>query len=343
MKVNLSFFPEEADKIISEEDFKEITKNKVLKKTFSKKNKKSDSSSSYVDKRPILEYTKTAFKLFLLLNRHTVLFLLRENSFYITESSECLDEILSTDYKWMQNKDIIRIANGRCCRNVLSSQSKKNPIDKPFDWTVVEFEEKKKSKNTYDTKSGEIKKFHAWALKVSKKVRKDKFTKIIIKKMTGIEEEIIFSDQTNAFYSINNQKNMTIDEINSNYQQQSDNKIDIDDLHFICWYMSKNTSPILETRWFQVMGMSQSGLEQVRNWLFCYYTYDIPDDRLRNHIKIFQKNNPTDYLILKTALKLIEYYERNNYFFFLFHGQKNKFMLKEKLLILKNGNLRLNY
>jgi hypothetical protein len=308
IKINLSFFSEEADAPISEEEFREITKNKSLKRKRSKKKTKNE-----------LLYPKTRLKLWLLLCRHFGLFLLKEFLFYIAESSHCFNEILSVDYKFLQYREIVLTGNGRC-RTELSRQAKERALWTSFDWSVIEFEEK--SNETYDTKSGEIKKFHAWALKVARKVQKDDFMKILAKKMTNTEESITLAKDYTPFYYVETRGETASPE----------RCISLDELHFICWCMAKNRSRVMETRWFQVMGMSRKGLETLRDWLFMYNTYDVPDNSFKALIMDFQIENMKDYMILKTVLKLIEYYKNEQLFHLpLYYAKKQIYALRRLL------------
>lgn len=285
IKINLSFHKDEADKEIPEEIFKEITKDKALKR------KKATGEEQ-------MQYVKTNFKLWLLLNRHFFLYLLKEYLIYTAEVSSCYDEICAMSYKWIRNKEIIRMGNGRC-RNILSSQA--DPY-RPFDWDVIEYE--KKSKVKQDIKSGEIKKFHHWALGKSSKIKKAKFLEILAKKMIGTEKCI----DTSELMGENFYQDLLI-------EGEKQKKITIDELHFICWYMARSKATMIETKWFQVMGMTLHGIACIRNWQFCYYIYDIPDNSLNNEIEEFRNNSMTDYSILKTVILLIDYYrEKHNIF-----------------------------
>ena len=82
----------EADREITEAQWAELTRNKSLKR---KKNGEAE-----------LQFRKTLFKLWLLLLRHFVLFLLKEWLLYIAESSGYFDEICNTTYKWPRGKEL---------------------------------------------------------------------------------------------------------------------------------------------------------------------------------------------------------------------------------------------
>lgn len=311
VRINLSFFPEEADAVIPEAEFQELTKAKSLKRKRSKKKTKDE-----------LVYTKTRFKLWLLLCRHFVLYLLKEFYFYIANSSQCFADILRTDYKFVQYTDIVLVGNGRC-RNIISRQCTQLPLDQPLDWRVVEFEEK--AVDTYDAKSGEIKKFHAWALKVARKVQKDDFMKILAKKMTGVEELIKLPKNYTPFYYVEGKG-----------QASPSQRISDVQLHMICRSMAHRRSRLIQTRWFQVMGMTREGLDKLRNWQFCYYTYEIPDNSLKAMIHEFQAHSMQDYMILKTVVRLVEYYKHEQLFHLPLHCCKQQTYALRRLLTIED-------
>ena len=291
LRVNYSFSREERDAVISEADYVEATKNKAVKKTVSPKKKK---------KNDELIFTKTNFKLWLVLVRHFVLYLFKEFLFYIAESSLCFDDLLSETFKYQQYKTIVPFGNGRC-RNILSRQAKRLALDEEFQWHEIEYEDKQAGR--YDYTCGEIKKFHRWALKSHVKVMKDDFIKILCKKMTSAEKHFSFSHRITTFQFM----------LDDQSQQQAtvlinNNKITEDELLEIAFYMARDRSPIVQTRWFQALGMSRRGLEQLRDWLFEYYTRNVADDSYKEKIIEFQKRSMDDYILLKTVFKLILYY-----------------------------------
>ncbi len=292
IKINAFFAPHEADRQLSEAQFAELTRNKSLKR---KKNGEQE-----------LQYTKTFFILWFLVCRHFVLFLLTEFLLYIAESSGYFDEICATTYKWPRGKEIIRLGCGRC-RLLLSRQTAR---DTPFDWTVIEFEEKttkqqqaaqqaKGEERTYDIKSGEIKKYHHWRLKSASKIKKDDFCKILLKKMTGTEKHVTQAQLDAAVFL------------------DAEGCMSTEEFHFLCWYMSLSKSPVFETRWFQAMGMSLYALTKLRSWQFLYYVYDVPDNSFNEPICEMRARSMRDYLMLKTALRTIEYYRQKQYVYHL--------------------------
>lgn len=224
--------------------------------------------------------------------RHTILAMLREFLFYKAESSGCFDEVLSWNNKWHQYKCIARLGNGKL-REELSRQCALSGTA-PIDWSQIEWIHKK---DEYDIKTGIIMQVHILLLRTAQKVKKDSFENIIMKKMTSIEETIACAIDT-------------AEEMER--ASLPPDGLSLDQLHFLCWYMAGR--PRLETRWFQVMGMTREGLGQVRDWLFCYYIYDIPDNRLKKSIKAFQRRSMTDYIIFKRALRLILLYRRDYLF-----------------------------
>lgn len=302
VKINAFFAPSEADREISEAQWADLTRNKSLKR---KKNGEGE-----------LQFVKTLFKLLLLLLRHFVLFLLKEWLLYIAESSGYFDEICNTTYKWPRGKELIRTGTG-ACRALLSGQTAR---DAPFDWTVIEFEEKSQQQQqagqakrgggggdeegrVYDIKSGEIKKYHHWLLKMASKIKKDDFAKILLKKMTGTEKHVTLAQLEGEFFLAR--------------PGEEARKMTLEEFHFICWYMSLNKSPVLETRCFQWMGMSLYALTKLRSWQFLYYVYDVPDNSFNDPICEMRDRSMRDYLLLKCTLRTIEYYRAKQYVYHL--------------------------
>ena len=286
-----------------------VKKKKVVKKKGGKKKGKrkkggggSDGSSSWdesddsddnndhdsVDGVP---KKKTRFMKWLCECRHFVLFLLKEFLFYMAETTQCFDEVLGLNIKWHQYKDISRIAVGRC-RDEITHQTRMD-CNKLMNWKPIE---EVYRQDGYDVKKGYILISHITLLKTAQKVKKDCFEKILLKKMTSIEETI----------SINRTK--------FNEAMQNSTTCSSEVLHFICWHMANNTGEKMETKWLQVMGMTKKGIEQVRYWLFCYYIYDIPDNRLKKSIIAFQKESMEDYVLLKRVIITILYYKRDYVF-----------------------------
>lgn len=275
--------------------------------------------------------------------RHFVLFILKIMLFYTAETSKCFDQLQAKNYKWVQTKEITRAGVGKCIEEI-SRQCREQPLDAPINWRRIEYIYKK---DDYDQKTGIIMKVHTLLLKTTEKVKKDSFENILMKKMTSTEEEMKMQQQqqqqqdtdgqggkrgrkkgkkrpntgggTDADdpYSISHlpfvKKRRVIDEETGEEEQEG---ITLEEMHKIAWYVAKSGRAIMETKWFQVVGMSRRGVEDLRDWIFCYYEYDIPDNALKSCIADFQRRSMQDYIILKTMLKLIFYY-RHEYIFHL--------------------------
>ncbi len=269
-------------------------KNKKKKKK--KKDDGDDDEDDDDDDDDLDEKDETVFTRWLYKCRHFVLFILKEFLFYTAESSGCFDRILSKNNKWLQHKEIVRAGIGKC-RDDLSWQCKNIAFDQEIDWTRIEYIYKK---DDYDIKTGIIMKVHTLLLKTTEKVKKDSFENILMKKMTSIEKDITFSDDSNS-----HPLSSFIDTVNG------EDHITLDQVHFIAYTMAIKNKPVMETKWFQVVGMTPRGLARLRNWIFCYYDYDIPDNALRKSITAFQQESMNDYIILKTMIKLIIYYRKD--------------------------------
>jgi hypothetical protein len=325
VRVNLSFWPEYADRVMTREEIDtymhpycnpycvlaQRREQKVRKETEKGRGVDAAVSSERVRRvmvawdakeRVKMTYEKTCFKMWLIKCRYYVSSLLKEMLFYIQESNGLVDRYLALDFKWLQYKQIIRLANGQC-RNELSKQAGERPLTEPFDWKVIEFIEKSPDAK-YDIKRGKIMAFHNVALKVAKKVLKRNFIGIVEVKATGIEERILL-DKSRPLEPI-------VLEAPDGGALKAEELLD-----FICYCMGTQESPILQSSLFQVMGMSRAGLQELRQWLLFYYGYDIADDSLKDEIEAFECANPRDYFILKTAFRLIQFHRRREHTFYL--------------------------
>jgi len=335
IRVNLSFWPEHADRVMTREEIDAVmhpycnpyanSEHRRAEKARKEGEKMARASPAVVGaaarrrlaavmeawdakERVKMAYEKTALKMWMIRCRHVVSSLIREHQFYNLECGGCIDQYLSLDYKWVQYKNITRIANGQC-RNELSRQAATLAAHGRFDWSVIEFIEKSPD-GKYDVKRGKIMMFHTAALKVTKKVMKRNFLGILEVKATGIEEKIHLDRATPlaAIYCT---------EAEAAAQGAARTKMSEDELHFMCYCIAMRRNPVVATALFQVMGMTRAGVEAVREWMLDYYTYDIPDDSFKKGLLKFARASIDDYMIMKTALALIALYARTEQLFHL--------------------------
>lgn len=320
VRIHISFWPEYIDQILTRDEIDRMMtpstnpyivaakkREKKLAKETAKKHgaKKMERVMKKFDDKEAakMNYKKTRFKMWLIKCRYFASSLMKEVLFYTHESVRITDEYLRLDVKWIQYKNIIRVANGQC-RNELSRQAREKNMNEAFDWSTIEHIEKTPD-DRYDLKKGIIMLFHTAALKVTKKVMKRNFIGIIEVKSTGMEEKMDITrfDNMSPIYcdkDTPDRKKMTLDE-----------------LHFMCYCMAIDNNPILKTSMFKMMGMSEKGVLTIREWLLDYYIYDRPDDSFKKDIDVFQKHNIQDYVIMKTAFVLIKYYMRTTSIFHL--------------------------
>lgn len=288
---------------------------KKAKKKEKKKDKKGDDDDDEDDDDDFLddddEKDETLLTRNLYKARHTQLCELKEFLFYTAETSGCFDRILSRNNKWCQHKEIVRAGMGRY-RDDISLQCKNLAYDQPIDWTRIEYIYKK---DDYDIKTGIIMNVHTLLLKTTEKVKKDSLENILMKKMTSIEEVIKFGDE---------HKEKDSERHPYTAFMETNGCVTLDELHMIAYGMATGQSPgatettdeepVMKTNLLQVVGMSPRGILRVRDWIFGYYVYDIPDNALKKSIIAFQSESMSDYIILKTMIKLIIYYKRDHIF-----------------------------
>ena len=324
LRVNWSFWPEQADRVLSEAEVYACMppyRNPYLMEETKRQQKAQKEAAKGVSQAAIdkavaalrrkqeqAAYDKTCFKMWMLKCPYFVASLMKEFMINVMEATQCIDEILALDFKWTKYKQIIRIANGQC-RQELATQARRLALGAPFDWAVIEWVEKSPDRK-YDIKSGKIMEFHAMTLKVAKKVMKRNFMGILEVKATGTEERIVF-DRGAAGPRIYREPGGGDDE------GGDDQRPTKEELHFIAWYMAQSDQRVMETRWYQCVGMTAEGLANLREWLFQYYTYDVADDSYKRKLERMQRHKVLDHFIIKTLPKLEAYYRRKEYIFYL--------------------------
>jgi hypothetical protein len=318
VRINLSFWPQYADRVLERAEIDaymhpychpylvlERRRDAKLGKEQAKKrpaNQSDEAEARRVRKamakwdrkeQAKMLYEKTHFKMWLIKCRYFVSSLLKEALFYLHESNGLLDRYLSLDFKWLQYKQITRMANGQC-RLELSTQA--SDPTRPFDWSVIEHIEKSPDVK-YDIKRGKIMVFHNAALKVAKKVLKRNFLGIVEVKATGVEESLALGDRSRPLESVF-----------ARTDEEAAGKPTLEELHFLAYCLALDRpgdGVLLRTSLLQMMGMSRQGVEEVRDWMVRYYAYDKPDDSLKRKIQEFYQACPRDYLVLKTALRMV--------------------------------------
>ena len=322
VRCNLSFWAPQADRVMTEQEVQEhmpphrnpyameLAKREKKRRKEVARGTKTERIEQLLEalrrKQERAGYDKTWWKMLMLKCPYTSSSLVKEFTFWVLESGRCVDELQSLDRRWCEYKEITRIANGQVRQELSRQMGVAGVSAEALDWSVIEHVEKPPDRD-YDIKRGKIMEFHALALRVAKKVMKRDFMGIIEVKATGTEEEPSFQRQALA-------------PVYRQDDQLEDQRPTLDELHFVCWYMAQRLregSGVLETRWFQVLGMTRAGLLQLRDWLFRYYTYDIADDSLKDEIRAFRKRSMNDYLLMKTVFKLVGYYLRDSRLFYL--------------------------
>jgi hypothetical protein len=229
-----------------------------------------------------------------------VLSLLREYHFYNCESSGVADRALSKTFKWIDFKRLIRYSNS-LVRATLSEQAGRD-FNAPFNLTGIE------SGLDSITVTSETR---LLCLKTFIKVKKGRFEEVLIKKMTAAEKHFVWwqtSHHTNPNRAISgNESSENISRITPSLFATSP-----EILHNICRHVASLNNPILETRWLQMMGMSRESISLVRNWILDYYEYDVADDGLKTKVTSLYTNSPTDYILLKTYIRLVEHYKQDS-------------------------------
>jgi len=264
------------------------------------------------------------------------LFILREYLFYTCEISGIVDNILSRNYKWKSFKTFSRYGNSDVRKEISKQCSNFKNNNDFIDWDIIEKRSntKKSSKNIIEKKTGIIVGFHTKTLEFSVKLNKNNFPNILSKKMRAVESSLdlskllyFFTDKQYKFQTSifpENSPLFQIQKSNQQYQQQQQQEkekekegtekffLNYEQFHFLCWCVAKRKRPILETKWLYLLNMTDAGIKTVKDWLFSYYEFSIPDNSFKEYTMMLYNTNPLDYLILKSYIKLIDFYNNDH-------------------------------
>ena len=315
VRINFTFWPSYCNVIITTDEIHRVVpkprnpflvhEKKVITK-LAKAREKGIPDEQIINDSKKIQNSKlakmTRFSIWILRCSYFVASLMREYLCSVLEEGLCVDEFFGLDYKWNAYKEIVRIGNAHC-RNEISLQCSQLSLDQTMDWFVIEYVEKLDG-NNYANKRGKIMEFHDLILDVTTKAPKRDFKGIIKIKGTATEKKLpIGSEPIELIYDYESNENRT--------------KPTLEELDFIAWYMAQNEDAILETRWFQVLGMSEVGIEKLRDWYFKYRYYEPADDSYKKKIESLQAHRHLDYFILITVINLIIYHEKMSDIFFM--------------------------
>lgn len=282
-------------------------------------NNNTESSSSSTSKRTVNE------KVLGWINRckYFTLFILREFLFYTCEVS-VIDNILSRNSKWDSFKELSRYGTGDV-RKELSYQCSL-PGFKEINWDKIELRTKNtKQKNSIERKSGILKGYHTQTLEYSDKLFKAEFEKILPKKMRAIEPML---DLNRLYYLVNQDEfkyqTSFLPDNSLLFKQKRDASLvsydkdkfylNNNQFHFLCWCIAKRKKPILETKWLYLLNISEEGINIIKDWILSYYELSIADNSFKKYAINLYRENPLDYLILKSYIKTIESYKNNIFY-----------------------------
>ena len=250
--------------------------------------------------------------------KYFTLFIVREFLFYTCELS-VLDNILSRNSKWDSFKELSRYGTGDV-RKELSRQCS-TPGFNEINWDKIEL--RKKQNNSIERKSGILKGYHTQTLEYSGKLFKAEFEKILPKKMRAIEPIL---DLNRLFFLVNQDEfkyqssflpdNSPLFKQKRNIKYDDDDKfyLNNDQFHFLCWCIAKRKKPILETKWLYLLNISNEGINIIKDWILSYYEFSIADNSFKKYAINLYRENPLDYLILKSYIKTIEAYKNNTFY-----------------------------
>jgi hypothetical protein len=313
IRINFSFWPSYADVLMTKEEIHRVVplpRNPFIAHKTKLETKLAKARENGIpEEQIILDSEKierqrlarmTRYNIFILRCAYYISSLMREYLFEVLEFGESIDAFFSLDYKWNAYKEIIRIGNGHC-RIEMASQMASCTLNDSMDWFVIEYIEKLEG-NNYANKRGKIMEFHDLVLDVTTKVLKRDYIGIIKVKATATEKNMPIGPEP-------------LEPIWEDESVENRTKPTLEEMDFIAWYMAQ--SDVLETRWFQCLGVSEIGLSRFRKWYSKYIDYEPADDSYKKKIVKLQQHSHNDYFIIMSIINLIIYHKSGKDLFYL--------------------------
>lgn len=225
--------------------------------------------------------------------------LLREHRFALGEANGVVDERRSLYCGWQRFKALARQC-GAQIRRFISYETAAHGIRAPFDWSVLE-------QRVGNTSVGEVLHWHEKQKEHNIKLRKDSDVGLLLKKMRPEE------------------KRLTPEALEDAYEwMRSDDRLEAT---HICAFRAarQRQTPLdgtgdvmrsaLPTGYLKLLGLSEPSFTALRNWMHLSIEFSSPDNPIKKTFAHMVDTCPRDVVLLKTYLRLVEYYSNSLPFF----------------------------
>lgn len=226
--------------------------------------------------------------------------LLREHHFYACEANGIVDEVRSLSRSWQRFKALARQCSAQI-RRYVATEVATGGLLAPLDWSVLE-------QKVETTSVGEVLRWHEKQKEHNVKLRKDSDVGLLLKKMRPEEKRLSRAVLAAAYDFV-----------------RADGRLEA--VH-ICAFRAarQRQTPLdgpggsivrsaLRTGYLKLLGMSEASFVALRDWLHLSVEYASPDNPIKNAFRIMVDTAPQDVVLLKTYLRLVEYYSSSVPFF----------------------------
>jgi len=222
--------------------------------------------------------------------------LLREYLLCLTEADGVLDRVRGMATAWQRFKSLARHINGQW-RQVVNAQILANPRA-PVDWSSIEVCGPNDKMST-----GNVLYWHNCLKPHFTKLRKGNEVEVMLRKMKAAIKEL-HKHHADAVAAV---------DMDAVYAwMRADGRLEA--LHVCAWQsamalagLQRVRAPVA-TRWLKALGMTAAGFADVRRWVHGFFEYNAKDNSFVRLATLMYLRAPTDFLLLKTYLRCIEYY-----------------------------------
>lgn len=250
-----------------------------------------------------------------------VLALLREHHFYLCESNVLVDRMRALTVNWSRFKALARQFAGQV-RRFVAFETARGGLFGRLDWSPLE-------QRVAETSIGEVLSWHEKQKGHNVKLRKDTDVGLLIKKMRP-EEKALTPEALRDAYA----------------WMRSDNRLEF--VHVCAWRAARERQTVRDaasgdvrsvcrTGYLKLLGMTEPSLTALRRWLHMSIEYSAPDDTVKKAIAHMVRTAPRDVVLLKTYLRLVEFYT-DAVPFFLPEGQMRQTLVAARASLALPGH-----
>jgi hypothetical protein len=229
--------------------------------------------------------------------------LLREHHFFVCESNGIVDERRSLFKSWQRFKALARQCGGQI-RRFIAAETATRGLRAPFDWSVLE-------QPVGNTSVGEVLHWHEKQKEHNVKLRKDSDVGLLLKKMRPEEKRLDLATLEKAYAWMRADGRLEATHICA-FRAARQRQTALEGAGALAGSLMRSAVP---TGYLKLLGLSEVSFTALRDWLHLSVEFASPDNPIKKAFAVMVDTCPQDVVLLKTYLRLVEYYSNSLPFF----------------------------